>query len=139
MATIFEKIIGGGLEGSFVYQDDICVVFMDLNPLNPGHLLVVPRKPVARLTALLPNTAAHLFEVAQKMVNAIGNSSLKSDGVNIFLADGEIAGQEVPHVHLHIVPRFAGDGIKVSFGKSFRQESRAELNRVAALISDAIE
>lgn len=133
--TVFEKIISGELEGSFVYQDQTCVAFMDLNPLNSGHVLVVPREPVERLSSLNPKTAMNLFEVAQRILKAIEKSNLQSEGANLFLSDGEVAGQEVPHVHLHIVPRFLEDGIKISFGKSFRRESRAELDRVAAEIS----
>lgn len=136
--TVFEKVILGEIEGSFVYKDEMCAAFMDLNPLNPGHVLVVPREPVERLSSLYPKIAAHLFEVAQKILIAIEGTNLKSEGANIFLADGEVAGQEVPHVHLHIVPRFTGDGMKVSFGKSFRQENREELDRLAALISAVV-
>lgn len=139
MATVFERVISGEFEGSFVYRDEICVAFMDLNPLNPGHTLIVPKEPVDRLSSLNPKTAAHLFEVAQKILEAMEKSTLKIEGANIFLSDGEVAGQEVPHVHLHVVPRFKGDGIKVTFGKAFRQENREELNRIAALISSAFE
>ena len=132
--TIFEKIILGEYEGSFVYQDEICVAFMDLNPINNGHVLVVPREPVERLTNLNSDTASHLFVVAQKVLKAIENSGLRIEGANLFLSDGEVAGQEVPHVHLHVVPRFFGDGIKISFGKNALRASREELNQIAEKI-----
>ena len=112
---------------------------MDLNPLNPGHVLVVPREPAERLTSLKSETASHLFAVAQMVLRAIERSDLQCEGANIFLSDGEIAGQEVPHIHLHIVPRFDSDGMKLSFGKPFRKESRDELNRLAAKISAALK
>lgn len=137
--TVFEKVISGEFDGSFVYKDEVCVAFMDLNPLNPGHVLVVPREPVERFSLLNSNIAIHLFEIAQKILKAIEASSLRSEGANIFLSDGEIAGQEVPHVHLHIVPRFSGDGMRISFGKTLRAESREELNRVAAIITTSIK
>lgn len=137
--TVFEKVISGELDGSFVYKDDICVAFMDLNPLNPGHVLVVPKEPIERLTSLDSAAASHLFKVAQKILKAIEGSSLKHEGANIFLSDGKVAGQEVPHVHLHVVPRFSDDGMTVSFGKLFRKESREELNRVAAMISNNLK
>ncbi len=111
---------------------------MDLNPINPGHLLVVPIKPIERLTSLDSKIASHLFEIAQKILKAIEISELKIEGANIFISDGEVSGQEVPHIHLHIIPRFKGDKIKISFGKPFKRESRQELNRIAAIISDAI-
>ena len=106
--TIFEKIINGESEGSFVYKDSICVAFMDLNPINPGHILVVPIKPIARLTSLDSKISSHLFMIAQKILKAIEISELKIEGANIFISDGEVAGQEVPHIHLHIIPRFKG-------------------------------
>lgn len=132
--TVFEKIVTGEFEGSFVFKDELCVGFMDLNALNDGHILIVPRVAVARLTDLDPNVAAHLFKIAQKILKAIETSEIKCDGANLFMSDGEIAGQEVPHVHLHIVPRFIGDGIKISFGKAFQRADRSELNRIAAKI-----
>ncbi|MNS90641.1 HIT-like protein [compost metagenome] len=133
--TIFEKVISGQFEGSFVYKDETCVAFMDLNPLNEGHVLIAPIEPVARLTDLNPKTAAHLFVIAQKVLKAIEQSEIKCEGANIFMSDGEIAGQEVPHVHLHVVPRFSNDGIRISFGKSFCRAERTELNRIAALLA----
>lgn len=137
--TVFDKIISGQLEGSFVYRDDICVAFMDLHPQNEGHLLVVPIKSVAHLADLEPTTAAHLFLVAQKILKAIQSSSLQCEGANILISDGEIAGQEVPHVHLHVIPRFANDGLRLSFGKAFRKQSRTELNRIAAILSPLVK
>lgn len=136
--TVFEKVISGEFEGSFMHRDDLCVAFMDLNPLNTGHVLVVPRDPVSRLSQLDPKTAAHLFAIAQRVLKAIEKSEIRCQGANLFMSDGEIAGQEVPHVHLHIVPRFEGDRMRMSFGKTIREESRAELDRVARLISDAL-
>lgn len=136
--TIFERVLSGEYEGSFVYRDATCAAFMDLNPLNPGHVLVVPIEPVERLSLLDSKVGVHLFEIAQRILRAIETSGLKIEGANIFLSDGEVAGQEVPHVHLHVVPRFNGDGIKVSFGKPFRREDRQELNRVAAMIARAM-
>lgn len=137
--TTFEKIIAGELDGSFVYKDDTCVVFLDLHPLNPGHLLIVPRVPVARLQDLNGTTAAHLFLVAQRMLKALEASGLNYEGANIFLSDGEVAGQEVAHVHLHVLPRFAEDGIRISFGKSLQKADREELNRIAERISSQIK
>ncbi|MBK7890150.1 MAG: HIT domain-containing protein [Bdellovibrionales bacterium] len=138
MLTVFEKVIAGDFEGSFVYRDDICVAFLDINPINAGHVLVVPRKPIARLTELESPIAAHLFVTAQRILEAIEKSGLMCEGANIFLSDGEVAGQEVPHVHLHIVPRFKGDGISLSFGRPFEKPIRNELNRIAARIASSM-
>jgi histidine triad (HIT) family protein len=79
------------------------------------------------------------MKVAQKILKAIEVSALNCEGANIFISDGKIAGQEVPHVHLHIVPRFSGDGIKVSFGKPHRRDGREELNKIASIISASLK
>ncbi len=135
VATLFEKVINGEFEGSFVFKDDTCAAFMDLNPLSEGHVLVVPRSPVERLANLEPEVAAHLFRVAQRILRAIEASGIPCEGANLFLSDGKIAGQEVPHVHLHIVPRHSGDGISVSFGKAYQRSDRAKLNAIAGQIA----
>lgn len=132
--TIFEKIISGEFEGSFVHKDEHCVAFMDFNPINEGHILVVPIVAYNRLSDLPSELGGHLFKIAQKIVKAIESSDLKCEGTNIFLSDGEVAGQEVPHLHLHIVPRFLNDGIKISLGKKCLKVGRADLNRVAKRI-----
>ncbi len=137
--TVFEKIIDGEFEGSFVFKDEFCVAFMDLNPLNDGHVLVVPRQPVVRLTDLDSKIAAHIFVIAQKILQAIEKSEIKCDGANIFLSDGEIAGQEVPHLHLNVVPRFADDGLRVSFGKQYRRAERSDLDRISALLVSSMK
>ena len=89
---------------------------MDIHPIGDGHLLVVPSEERARLVDLSPETVGQLFRVAQKIIRALDASSLSPDGYNLFLSDGEVAGQEVPHSHLHILPRKTDDKIAVSFG-----------------------
>ncbi len=132
--TIFEKIVSNEIEASFVYRDEICVAFMDLNPINEGHVLVVPRIAVERLRDLESKIASHMFVVAQKVLRAIESSTIKIEGANLFLSDGMIAGQEVPHVHLHIVPRFSGDNVQISIGKKLEKVSRKDLDQAAEKI-----
>lgn len=109
-ATVFSRILAGEAAASFVYRDDICAAFMDIRPINRGHVLVVPLEPASCLAALNEDTAAHLMRVGHRIAAAIRGSGLPCEGINLFLADGEAAGQEVFHVHLHIIPRFRGDG-----------------------------
>lgn len=137
--TIFEKIINGEFEGSFVHRDELCVAFMDINPINEGHILVVPIVAYTRLSDLPKDVGSHLFKIAQKIVKAIESSDLKCEGSNLFLSDGEIAGHEVPHIHLHIVPRFSNDGIKISFGKKYLTVGRDDLNRAAKKVVDSLK
>ncbi len=121
---IFCRIIAGEAPASLVYEDPVCVAFMDIHPLNPGHLLVVPRVHAAGLASLPEQTGGRLFQVAQKLAAALRHSGLRCEGINLFLADGTAAGQEVFHVHLHVLPRFAGDGFgfKRSPGSGPQQE-----------------
>lgn len=92
-------------EASVVYEDNAAVVFMDLNPVTPGHLLVVPRKHAVGFEDLDEATSAHVWSVGHRMARGLRRSGLRCDGVNVFLADGEVAFQEVFHFHLHVIPR----------------------------------
>lgn len=105
---------------------------MDVEPANLGHLLVVPRTHAASLDALDEQIGAQVFTVAQRLARALRSSGLPCDGVTMLLADGEVAGQEMPHVHLHVVPRRAGDGFRIS--ARWLSPDRTDLDSAAALI-----
>lgn len=110
---IFCQLIGGEAPGTFVYQDDVVVAFLDINSVTPGHLMVVPRAHLPALADIDDQTGAHMFNVAQKMAAALLSSGLRGEGINLFYADGEAAGQEILHAHLHVFPRFKGDGFRI--------------------------
>lgn len=132
---IFCKILAGESEVSLVYRDDTCAAFMDIQPINPGHLLVVPVRHAADLAQLKEEEGAHIFRVAQRLAAALRKSGVKCEGVNLFLADGEAAMQEVFHAHLHVIPRFDGDGFEFKFSaKYFQKPERHELNKIAEKI-----
>lgn len=140
METIFAKILAGEAPASFVYRDDAVAAFMDIQPVNTGHVIVVPVKPVAYLADLDDATAARMMIVARRIAEAIRKSGLKCEGVNLFLADGASAGQEVFHVHLHIYPRFSGDGFGFQYDeRHFQSPSRVELDEAARRIGAALE
>lgn len=137
---IFCDIRAGRSPASMVYQDNVCSAFMDIQPVNPGHVLVIPNEHVTGLEQLPPETGAHMFRVAQRMAQALRQSGVRCEGVNLFLADGEAAGQDVFHVHLHVFPRFRGDGFGFRFGPKYGQRpARAELEVFAAQIRRALE
>lgn len=137
---IFCKILAGESEVSLVYRDDTCAAFMDIQPINPGHLLVVPVTHTADLAGLKEEDGAQVFRVAQRLAAALRMSGVKCEGVNLFLADGEAAMQEVFHVHLHVIPRFDGDGFGLKFpSKYFQKPDRKQLNKVAEKIRHALE
>ena len=135
---VFCQIIADKLPSSPVYQDDHCQAFLDIQPVNPGHLLVVPNIHVASLAELPPALAGHLFQVAQRTAAALRESGLRCEGINIMLADGEVAGQDVFHFHLHVIPRFSGDGFGFTFDPAyFQPPERSLLDQVAEKIRRA--
>jgi histidine triad (HIT) family protein len=108
--TIFSKIIAGEVPCQKVYEDDHVLAFLDINPLSPGHTLVIPKRPVARLEELPAEEAAAIARVlggiAQRVLAATG-----APGYNVLQNNGKVSGQDVEHVHFHIIPRAAGDGL----------------------------
>lgn len=136
MDCVFCAIVAGDLPASTVYDDDRVLAFADIRPATTGHLLVVPKRHAADLAALEPQDGARMFQVAQRLAAGLRNSPLEPEGVNLFLADGEVAGQEVFHAHLHVLPRRTGDGFGVH--ADFASPSREELDRVAGLVRDAL-
>lgn len=134
-ACVFCEIVAGLSPASFVHRDEEVCAFMDIKPVTPGHLLVIPSRHAENLAELPPATGRRIFEVAQRLAAALRRTELRCEGVNFFLADGEAAGQEVFHFHLHVLPRFAGDGFGLHFGLDYgKQPARASLDEVAAAI-----
>ncbi len=129
MDCVFCDIIQGSSPASIVFQDETCVALMDIQPINPGHMLVVPKEHSASLSELKPDIGAHLFKVAQQMAKAARLSNVRCEGVNLWVSDGEVAGQDVFHVHLHVLPRFDGDGFGIKGSKG--EPSREELEAIA--------
>lgn len=135
----FCNILAGKLSASVVFRDDVCCAFMDIQPVNPGHVLVIPIEHTAYLAEMDEETGAHMFRVGQRVAQAVRSSGLKCEGINFFLADGEAAGQDVFHVHLHVLPRFVGDGFGLRFGPEYgNRPDRAELDEVAKEIRKAL-
>jgi len=136
-ACVFCQILAGELPGSFVFRDDRVSAFLDIQPINPGHLLIVPHIHAETLDQLSPDVAGHMMTVAQQLMMRLRETDLRCEGVNLFLADGAVAGQEVVHVHLHVIPRFLGDGFGLTFAPGYGAlPERDELERVAAAIRD---
>jgi histidine triad (HIT) family protein len=126
------EIIAGRAESSRAYEDEHVVAFMDIWPLTHGHLLVVPRVHVDFLEALDEDLGAHLFRAGHRLARALRRSGLSCAGVNLFLADGRAAFQEVFHVHLHVLPRTAGDGFRIKAAR--RRPGRTELDVAAGKV-----
>ena len=135
--TVFEQIIAGEIPARIVHETDTVAAFLDANPLAPGHTLVVPKAPHERLADLPDGEAADVWAVVQELVPKIG-AAVDADATTVGVNDGAAAGQEVPHAHVHIVPRFEGDGggpIHAAAG-SRPDLSDDELDDIAAAIDD---
>lgn len=137
-SCIFCRILRGELPGTFVYRDDTHAAIMDIRPVNPGHLLVIPVEHAPHLADLAARSAARLMELAHGLAAGLRASGLRCEGVNLFLADGEAAMQEVFHVHLHVFPRFQGDGFGLRFGPDYVVRERDELEAAGARIRAAL-
>jgi histidine triad (HIT) family protein len=136
---LFCGIVAGHVEASIVYRDDHVTAFLDIQPVNPGHLLIVPNRHATYLADLDPDDGAQLFRVGQRLVAALRRSELRCEGVNLFLADGEAAMQEVFHVHLHVFPRYKDDGFSLTFGPQYwTRPERSELARVAEQLRNVL-
>ena len=113
---------------------------MDIQPINAGHVLVIPTRHASCLAELEAGCGPRMFELGQRIALAIRGSQLPCEGINLFLADGEAAGQVVFHVHLHVVPRFRGDGFGLRFGPNYgTQADREALDRLATAIRGRLE
>lgn len=130
MSTVFTKILTGVWPGHFVYRDEFCAAFLSINPIRPGHTLVVPLAEVSHWIDLEPELNAHLFKVSQRVAKA---QMAVFSPVRIGLM---IAGFEVPHTHLHVVPIW--DESQLSFAHAARQVDQAELAQIARQLAEAL-
>jgi len=124
--TIFTKIIAGKIPASFVYQDERVSAFLDIQGVNPGHTLVIPNTPAALFQDVDPETAKHMFAVAQQIATKLRSGIVKCDDINLLMSDGPAAGQEVPHCHLHVIPRIKGDSFRFGYKREPWDESKRE-------------
>lgn len=136
--TIFTKIIRGEIPAAKVYEDEHTLAFLDIAPLARGHTLVIPKRPAKLVQDMTPEDQGHLFhavgEVARKVQKATGAPS-----TTIAVNNGPEAGQEVPHVHVHVIPRTEGDGAGPIHALRWPRPdvSREELPRIAEEIRNA--
>lgn len=105
----FCEIINGNIPAKKVYEDDSSLAFLDINPRNPGHTLVVPKKHYATILDITEKDAGELFR-AVKAVAAAVQAGTKAQGISISQSNGAAAGQLVPHLHFHVIPRFLREG-----------------------------
>jgi len=122
---------------SFVATTPTVSAFMDINPVTPGHLLVVTNDHLVGLADTPESVMADVMRLGQRCAAAIRSSRFRSDGVNLFLADGAAAMQEVFHLHLHVIPRYAGDSFRIRVDRG-APPGRAELDSAAGELSSVL-
>jgi histidine triad (HIT) family protein len=136
MDCLLCKIIAGEVPSKIVYEDEQTFAFLDIHPVNIGHTLVVPKVHYTNLYDTPDETLAHLISVIKRLSAAI-KSAVNADGINIEINNDPAAGQVIMHTHIHIVPRFKGDGFENWRGPrdhsdSEREEVRQKIQSVLA-------
>lgn len=134
---IFCRIVDDTLQSTRVFESDSVLVFMDIDPVTPGHLLVIPKEHLPTLAELSDGLACEILSAARRMAAALRRTSLRCEGINLFYADGEAAFQDVFHAHLHVFPRFPNDRFVISANWG-SEPDRSELEAIASQIREAI-
>ncbi|MBU1118682.1 HIT family protein [Patescibacteria group bacterium] len=131
---IFCKIVNGDVLSSKIYEDDAFLAFLDIAPVHPGHILVIPKEHYPLLTNVPEEILQKYLIVVQKVSRALVDG-LELNGFNLGMNNGSVAGQIVPHVHFHVMPRTEGDGLKLWSQRSYAE---GEADEVAGKIKDAL-
>jgi histidine triad (HIT) family protein len=134
-SCVFCGILRGELPAHVVLDDDVCLAFLDKTPLFHGHVLVIPRTHVVTLPDLAPEVVGPLFARVQLLAAAVP-AALGAEGS--FVAMNNIVSQSVPHLHVHVVPRTKGDGLKGFFWPRKKYGSDEEMAEVATTIRAAV-
>ncbi|TFF85193.1 HIT family protein [Candidatus Heimdallarchaeota archaeon] len=126
---IFCKIVQKEAFAAVVYEDDEILAFPDIKPINEGHLLVIPKQHAVFIEELEEELFLKIFSIGRKLARTIKERIPETTAFNYFIADGEDAGQEVFHVHLHIIPRRPDDGFGFTFDKEYYDRFLTEEQR----------
>lgn len=133
---IFCKIVKGEITSAKLYEDEQSLAILDINPLTPGHTLLMTKGHYPTLLDAPAETTAHLIKTSYQIVKAVVQG-MKADGYNLLLNNGRCAGQLIPHLHFHIIPRRTDDG--VYFHWSPRNYAKGEIEKVAQEIRDHLK
>lgn len=106
---IFCKLVAGEIPSTRVYEDDHVLAFMDISPIIKGHVLVIPKEHIDPITSASDALLHQLITTTRSVAEAV-SKGLQADGINIIQNNGTAAGQDVPHLHFHVIPRFKNDG-----------------------------
>lgn len=135
---IFCDLVRGAAEVSMCYEDSTAIAFMDIQPVNPGHVLVVPREHYETIQDVPREVGVHLYEVATKLIPVVQAATGTKD-MNVVVNSGAAAGQNVMHYHIHIIPRRVGDGFDVQLPfPGSEMPNRQQLDAMAAVIGSML-
>lgn len=131
---IFDKIIAGEIPSEKIYEDEHTYAFLDINPNNPGHTLVVPKVHSKNILDITKEDWVHLMKTVQ-MLAPVVKEAMGAEGVNVYMNNEPTAFQEVMHTHVHIIPRFRDDGFKPWGGTPYEgDEGAATGKKIRALL-----
>jgi len=137
MSCVFCHILAKEAPASLVFESSLVIAFLDIRPVNVGHTLVVPRRHAESFTELTPAEVAEVALCGQRVAAALKRGAVPCDGITFSLADGVAAGQDVPHAHLHVIPRRTADGL--GWRAAGARAERSALETVAGQIKHALE
>lgn len=128
MDCLFCKIIKDELPSAKIYEDHLVVAFLDINPVHPGHTLVVPKHHSVNLFDMPDEDVAAVFSAAKKIAQAVKEAT-GAGGINVNMNNDKAAGQVVFHSHIHIVPRFDNDGLRLWPGRKYSEGQQTEIQK----------
>jgi histidine triad (HIT) family protein len=129
---IFCKIVAGIRECHEIYQDNATLAFMDIHPANDGHCLVIPKRHFEKVFDMPPAAFGTVASTAAKVARVV-NEVLRPGGISLLQANGELAGQSVHHVHIHVLPRRAGDDLPINWDRNRNADQRFDRDRIAEI------
>ncbi|QWD88375.1 HIT family protein [Polynucleobacter sp. MWH-CaK5] len=131
MSTIFEKLLSGELPCAKVYEDDLVFAFMDAGQVNDGHVLVASKKPYETILDVDEETTQRLFLVAKRIAHVV-QDVFKAEGITLLQANKDAGWQSVPHIHVHVLPRYKNDGVELVWPR--KEPGIERLKELAKLI-----
>jgi len=131
MPTIFENLLSGELPCAKVYEDDLVFAFMDAGQVNDGHVIVASKKPYETILDIDEETTQRLFLVAKRIAHVV-QDVFKAEGITLLQANKDAGWQSVPHIHVHVLPRYKNDGVELVWPR--KEPGIERLKELAKLI-----
>jgi len=137
---IFCQIVQKRIPAFTVYEDEKCLAFLDINPLTPGHTLIIPKEHVESMFDISEELLQHIAAIAQKLAKNM-REKVGAEGVNLFQASGPVAEQSIQHFHLHVIPRKSGDNLNINewWRSKVGKMSKEQMEELARLLKLEIE